>query len=250
MTVRIINADVMDGLRQLPDESVHCVVTDPPYGETSLKWDRAPEGWLQAVRRVLRKDGSAWVFGSLKAHLATDFTGWQIAQDTIWEKHNGSNSFKDRFRRVHEIAVHLYRNDAKWSEVYNNPLFTNDARAKVVRRKKRPPQWGDIGAHSYRSEDGGPRLARSVMFYPSCHGYADHETQKPIAILQPLIEVSCPPGGIVLDPFIGSGSTALAAVEMGRHCIGIEIDPDYAAMAESRIGRDRGGLLDMMETTS
>lgn len=247
MSVRIIRGDVLEGLAQLPDESVHCVVTDPPYGETSLEWDRAPVGWLQEVRRVLRRDGSAWIYGSLKSHLATDFSGWTIAQDVVWEKHNGSNSFSDRFRRVHKIAVHAYRDDAKWTEVYNKPLMTNDARAKVVRRKQRPPQWGNIGEHSYRSEDGGPRLARSVMFAPSCHGYAEHPTQKPLAVIMPLIEVSCPPDGVVLDPFCGSGTTLLAARELGRSAIGIEIKPGYADVAERRV-RDRGGLLDLMET--
>lgn len=238
MAVRILNCDVMDGLRQLEDESVHCVVTDPPYGETSLAWDRAPQGWLQALRRVLRKDGSAWIFGSLKSHIATDWTGWRIAQDVVWEKHNGSSSAADRFRRVHEIAVHIYREDAQWGQVYNKPLMTNDAREKQVRRKKRPPHWGNIGAASYRSEDGGPRHARSVMCVPSCHGYAEHPTQKPLAILTPLIQVSCPPGGLVLDPFIGSGSTALAAIECGCSCIGFEISEDYAAIADSRLNGD------------
>lgn len=238
MTVRIINADVMEGLAQLPDESVHCVVTDPPYGETSLAWDSAPSGWLRAVRRVLRKDGTVWVFGTLKAHLAADFTGWKVAQDVIWEKHNGSNCFADRFRRGHEQAVQLYRSDAKWANVYKSPLFTNDARARVVRRKKRPPQWGNIGGAHYVSEDGGPRLMRSVMFYRSCHGEAEHPTQKPVAVMAPLIEYSCPPGGVVLDPFIGSGTTAQAAVQLGRSCIGIEINPEYAAMARNPVGSD------------
>lgn len=244
--IQILTCDVMDGLRSLADESVHCVVTDPPYGETSLEWDRAPRGWLQEVRRVLRRDGSAWIFGSLKSHLATDWTGWTIAQDVIWEKHNGSNMSADRLRRVHEIAVHVYRSDAKWTEIYNRPLYTNDARARVVRRKQRPPQWGDIGAASYRSEDGGPRLMRSVMFYRSCHGSAEHPTQKPVAVVMPLIEMSCPAGGVVLDPFIGSGTTALAARELGRTCIGFEINPDFAAIAERRVA-NRGGLLDAME---
>jgi site-specific DNA-methyltransferase (adenine-specific) len=249
MTVRIINADVMDGLKSIDDESIDCVVTDPPYGETSLEWDKLNNDWLQEVRRVLKRTGSAWVFGSLRSHLATKFAGWTVAQDVVWEKHNGSNSFSDRFRRVHEIAVHIYRDDAKWSEVYNRPLFTNDARAKVVRRKRRPPQWGEIGEAVYRSEDGGPRLARSVMFAPSCHGYAEHPTQKPLSIVMPLIEISCPVGGVVLDPFVGSGTTALAARELGRSAIGIEISAAYAAIAERRV-RERGGLLDIMQGQS
>lgn len=236
MSVRIINADVMVGLAELADESVDCIVTDPPYGETSLEWDIVPAKWLTECRRVLKRTGSMWVFGSLRSHMTADMDGWQLAQDVVWEKHNGSNSFADRFRRVHEIAAHFYRSDAKWSEVYKMPLFTNDARARVVRRKKRPPQWGELGESSYRSEDGGPRLMRSVMFYRSMHGQADHPTQKPVAVMAPLIEYSCPPGGTVLDPFIGSGTTAQAALQLGMSCIGIEINPTYAEMARNPVG--------------
>lgn len=238
MAVRIINADVMVGLKELADESVDCIVTDPPYGETSLAWDTVPAGWMAECRRVLKRQGSMWVFGSLRSHCTADFAGWQIAQDVVWEKHNGSNSFSDRFRRVHEIALQLYRSDAKWTDVYKKPLFTNDARARVVRRKKRPPQWGEIGESSYRSEDGGPRLMRSVMYYRSCHGEADHPTQKPEAVFAPLIEYSCPPGGIVLDPFIGSGTAARAALQLGMSCIGIEIDPAFASMASNPVAPD------------
>lgn len=238
MSVRIICADAMAGLAELGDESVDCIVTDPPYGETSLAWDRAPDGWPRECRRVLKKTGTMWVFGSLRSLMSSDFDGWQMCQDIIWEKHNGSNAFADRFRRVHELAVQFYRSDAKWTEVYKKPLYTNDARARVVRRKGRPPQWGEMGDGFYRSVDGGPRLMRSVMFYRSMHGEADHPTQKPVAVMAPLIEYSCPPGGTVLDPFIGSGTTAHAALQLGMSCIGIEISPEYAAMARNPVGPD------------
>jgi site-specific DNA-methyltransferase (adenine-specific) len=236
VTVRILNCDVMDGLAQLADESVDCVVTDPPYGDTSLEWDRLHTAWLPEIRRVLKRTGSMWVFGSLKSHMASDYTGWRLAQDVIWEKHNGSNSFADRFRRVHEIAVQFYRSDAAWSDVYKKPIYVEGARARAVTRSKnRTQHWGAIGQSKYVSVDGGPLLMRSVMFHKSCHGEAAHPTQKPVAVMAPLIEYSCPPGGMVLDPFIGSGTTAQAAVQLGMSCIGIEINPEYAAMARNPV---------------
>lgn len=239
MSIRILNCDVMDGLAQLDDESIDCVVTDPPYGETSLAWDTMHDLWLSEIRRVLKRTGSMWVFGSLRSHMASDYTGWNMAQDVIWEKHNGSNSFADRFRRVHEIAAQFYRSDAKWAEVYKKPLFVDGARARAVTRtKNRTQHWGSIGESKYVSVDGGPLLMRSVMFHRSCHGEADHPTQKPVAVMTPLIEYSCPPGGLVLDPFIGSGTTAQAAAQLGMSCIGIEINPDYAAMARNQVGPD------------
>lgn len=239
MTVRIINADVMDGLAQLADESVDCVATDPPYGETSLEWDRMHVRWLSEIRRVLKRTGSMWVFGSLRSHMASDYSGWRLAQDVIWEKHNGSNSANDRFRRVHEIAAHFYRDDTRWEDVYRKPLYVGGARARaVIRSKNRTQHWGAIGESKYVSVDGGPLLMRSVMFHRSCHGEAVHPTQKPVAVMTPLIEYSCPPGGVVLDPFIGSGTTGQAALQLGMSCIGIDVNPEYAAMARNPVAPD------------
>jgi len=242
MSVRIITGDALTALRLLPDESVHCVVTDPPYAQTSLAWDRWPTGWLEQVRRVLQPSGSMWVFGNLRMFMdrVSEFDEWALAQDVIWEKHNGSNPFADRFRRVHEQAAHFYRSDSRWSAVYKNPLFTNDATARAVRRKNRPQQWGHIEASSYQSEDGGQRMMRSVLFCRSDHGTAEHPTQKPLATVLPLIEYSCPPGGTVLDPFLGSGTVGIACQRLTRDCIGIEINPEYAEIARRRIESDAG----------
>jgi site-specific DNA-methyltransferase (adenine-specific) len=233
--VQLYLGDCRQIMQDLPD--VDCVVTDPPYGVTSLKWDRVVEGWAQ--RLPIRKTCSVWVFGSLRFFLADrEFDGlWRFAQEIVWEKHNGSNFHADRFRRVHELAAQFYPAAAPWESIYKNPQFTMDATARTVRRKGRPPHTGHIEASAYASEDGGPRLQRSVLRVRSCHGSAVHETQKPTGILRPLIEYSCPPGGVVLDPFIGSGSTAVAAREVGRRCIGIEIDEARLEMAAQRLAQ-------------
>lgn len=238
MTVRIITGDCREELAKLPAESVDMVLADPPYGETSLKWDKRVDGWLDELRQVMKPSASLWCFGSLRSFMACDFSGWSLAQDIVWEKHNGSGNHKDRFRRVHEAAAQFYPSDAPWEMIYKNPIYTNDATARTVRRKQRPPHWGVIGPSSYASEDGGPRLMRSVFYARSCHGDAVHPTQKPVAILQPLVEYSCPPGGIVLDPMAGSGSTGIAAKSLGRNAILIELIPEYADLARRRIADD------------
>lgn len=195
------------------------VVTDPPYNETSLQWDRWPRGWpalAASLAPVL------WCFGSFRMFWETrdEFAGWSLAQDLVWEKQNGSNSSNDRFRRVHEVAVQFYR--GLWSEVYRKPIYTADATKKTVRRKMRPPQWGEIGGHLYTSVDGGPKLQTSVIYAANCHGYAVNETQKPEAIVRPLVEYSVPPGGIVVDLFAGSGTTLAVAKQLGLQAVGIE----------------------------
>lgn len=193
-------------------------LADPPYGQTSLAWDQWPLEWPQQVPTA-----SLWCFGSLRMFMihASEFASWQLSQDVIWEKHNGSNLHADRFRRVHEQAAHFYR--GAWNDIYKSPIKTADATARTIKRKTFPPHTGHIKNASFVSH-GGPRLQRSVIKVHSTHGYAEHPTQKPIGILTPLIEYSCPIGGTVLVPFAGSGSELRAAKDCGRRAIGIEID--------------------------
>lgn len=241
MTVQILKGDCRDLLQGLPPETFDCAIVDPPYGETSLGWDRWVKDWPTLVRRVLKPTGSMWVFGSTRMFLdrALEFADWQLSHDIVWEKHNGTGLFNDRFRRVHENALHFYRSDAKWADVYKAPQFTNDARARVVRKKGRPAQWiGATGETVYRSEDGGPRLMRSVQFVRSEHGSALHPTQKPLALVEPLLLYACPRGGHVLDPFAGSGTVGVLARRHGMDCTLVEADPEYWPVIENRLEND------------
>lgn len=222
-----------DCLEILPELSrVDAVVADPPYGDTSLDWDVPVAGWLGKLPSDV-----LWCFGSMRFWMenGSSFTGWRQAQDLVWEKHNGSSFHADRFKRVHELIVQWYR--GQWADLYKSPPVTMDATQRTVRRKQRPPHMGDIDTGHYTSEDGGPRLMRSVIPVRSCHGHAVHPTQKPLGILRPLIEFSVPPGGVVLDPFSGSGSTLLAAMEMGRRAIGIEISEAYCKETVKRLAQ-------------
>jgi len=168
------------------------------------------------------------------AHI-DEFSGWQMSQDVIWKKHNGSNFHADRFRRIHEHALHFYR--GQWADVYKSVQVTMDATKRTVRTKSRPTHTGHIDATPYESKDGGPRMMTSVIEARSCHGYAVHPTQKPVAFLGPLIEYSCPEGGIVLDPFMGGGSTLVSARDLGRKAVGIEANEEYCEAAVKRLSQ-------------
>lgn len=211
------------------------ILTDPPYGDTSLSWDAQVDRW-----ELFFEAPQLWCFGSMRFWLGAGATllreGWKFAQDIVWEKHNGSSFHADRFKRVHEHALHFYRGE--WSSLYRDVPTTPDARKRSVRRKEQPPHTGEISASSYSSEAGGPRIMRSVLQVRSCHGYAQHPTQKPTALLEHLIRSSCPPDGLVLDPFTGSGSTLIAARSLGRRAIGIEIEEKYAEIAAQRLSQD------------
>jgi site-specific DNA-methyltransferase (adenine-specific) len=226
-----------DVLPTLEAGCVDLVLTDPPYGETSLEWDVRVAGWLPLLPSLMTPSASLWCFGSLRFFMeeSASFVGWNHAQEIVWEKHNGSIFHADRFRRVHELVVHLYPDGTRWGDVYKRPQTTPDVVKHQMRRKARPTHSGDIGAATYVSEDGGPRLMRSVLQVRSCHGYAQHPTQKPIGIVTPLVEYSCPVGGLILDPFMGSGTTLRAAMDLGRRAIGIEREERYCEIAAKRL---------------
>lgn len=241
MSVTVLTGDCR---RVMPDHGpFDLIVADPPYGDTSLDWDEICAGWEQVALDCLKPSGSLWVFGSMRYFLTQGMpNGFKYAQDVVWEKHNGSGLLADRFKRVHEHVVHFYRADAPWADVYNVPQTTPDAVARTVRRKRRPQHWGGVSEGHYVSQDGGPRLMRSVLPFRSMHGKAIHPTEKPSALIEVLVRTSCPPGGVVGDFFAGSGAGGEACSYAGRRYVGCEIDPVMAEKARGRLA----GLLPMV----
>lgn len=223
-----------------------CAVVDPPYGETSLTWDRWPGEW---PARVAALTSSMWCFGSLRMfgdHWPEFLrSGWKLSHDAVgefeidtavWEKHNGTGFAADRLRKVHELAGHWYR--GPWSSIYHDPprepaVFERGG--AVVISPAQPTHTSGVGTNHWK--DDGTRLARSVRRAASIRrGW--HPTEKPVEILVPLIEYACPPGGTVLDPFAGSGSTGEAARLTGRRAVLVEAHEPYCEAIARRLSQD------------
>jgi site-specific DNA-methyltransferase (adenine-specific) len=227
------------------------IVADPPYGETSLAWDRWPDGWLAVAAQHAN---SLWCFGSMRMFgqhwIEYSAGGWKLSQDIIgrdetgapvygdvhmvWEKQNGSGPASDRFRRVHEHATHWYR--GLWRDQHHDTPrvpFTGIDRSGKVKRKGGFVHTGAIGGHAYTTRD--TRLMRSVLQVRNMNGAAIHPDEKPVDLLTPMIAYACPHGGLVVDPFAGSGSTLDAARQSGRRAIGIEGHEPYAERAARRL---------------
>src|SRR5215471_15828132 len=133
-----------DALELLPKLGVRpdLIVADPPYGETSLAWDRWPVNWPSLLIDYTRAR-SMWCFGSMRMFLyrRDDFAGWRLSQDVVWEKHNGSGFAADRFKRVHEHALHWYRGD--WASIYHEtPREPGGNGSKHVRPRGLTPHTG------------------------------------------------------------------------------------------------------------
>lgn len=207
---------------------VQCCITDPPYGETSLEWDRWPKGWPDLI-----PSDSLWCFGSFRMFTAhwPEFDGWKLAQEIVWEKHNGTGFDTDRFKRVHETVVQFYR--GKWKKVFKaTPVSISERKRGSALRSHQAPHRGDIGSTRYHY--GGTRITRSVIKAPSVRGGL-HPTQKPEMIIEHLVRYSPEPGATIFDPFMGSGSVGVVAKKNGRRFIGCDADLKWCQIAAQRL---------------
>ena len=242
---KIINGDSLKELKKIPSETFDLIFADPPYNlqlknELSRpdrskvkavddKWDKFESfksydeftiDWLTECRRILKKNGAIWIIGSYHnifrvGYIVQDLGFW-ILNDVIWNKNNPMPNFRGtRFTNAHETLIWASKNEkSKYTFNYQSLKCLND----------------DL-------------QMRSTWNLPICsgkerlksNGVKIHSTQKPESLLHRIVLASSNKNDFILDPFLGSGTTAVVSKKLGRNYFGIEKEKNYFDAANKRL---------------
>lgn len=198
VNINIYNMDCIKGMQELPKGSVDIIITDPPYGidYTNTKGvgiinDKRPYIWfLSEAYRVLRNNSACLVFCRWDVQQdfkrAMELAGFKVKNQIVWDKcSHGMGDTKGSFAPAHELII-----------------------------------FGVKGRYIF--PDKRPKDVIRVPKVPSNH--QQHPNEKPVELIKQLVEATTLPNEIVLDPFMGSGTTAVACENTGRRCLGYELD--------------------------
>ena len=244
---RLLTGNCIDILPELPEKSVKLIFADPPYNlqlkqelyrpnqtlvdgvddtwdqfSSFESYDEFTRQWLSACRRVLADDGTIWVIGSYHnifrvGKIMMDLGYW-ILNDVQWHKTNPMPNFR-------------------------GVRFTNATETLIWAKKSEKQKKYTFNHQDMKQFNNGKQLT-SVWQIPLCtgkerikdeHGKKAHSTQKPEALLERVILASSNEGDLILDPFLGSGTTCAVAQKLNRRSIGIEQEPRYVEIAEKRL---------------
>ena len=259
---QILLGDCIEVMRGIPDASIDAVFADPPYNlqlgsktlyrpedqtaaravrdswdsfDSPQQYDEFTRAWLHECKRVLKPNGAMWTIGSyhniFRVGSMLQDMGFWILNDIVWVKTNPMPNFRGtRFTNAHETLI--------WATPTKTGKYTfnYETMKKLNGGKQMRSDWDInicLGEERLKDENG-----KSL-----------HNTQKPLDLLHRVILSSTKPGDIILDPFMGSGTTAAAALELGRRFIGIEREESYVHAARNRIANVRPINLSDIEVT-
>ena len=242
---KIVNGDSLKELKKIPDETFDLIFADPPYNlqlknelsrpdqskvsavndkwdqfENFRKYDEFTSEWLSECKRVLKKNGAIWVIGSYHNIFRVGYTiqnlGFWILNDVIWNKNNPMPNFRGtRFTNAHETLIWASKSEkSKYTFNYQSLKCLND---DLQMRSN----WNlPICSGTERLKKNGKKI---------------HSTQKPEALLHRILLATTNKNDLVLDPFLGSGTTAAVAKKLGRKYYGIEKEKTYFKAVEQRL---------------
>jgi site-specific DNA-methyltransferase (adenine-specific) len=241
---RLYHGDRLELMQSLPAGSFDCIWTDPPYflsndGTTCVSgkrtsvnkgdWDRSNghsvdhqfnAEWLASCARLLKPAGTIWVSGTLHVYLSVGIAmqeaGLRILNDIIWEKPNPPPNLGCRcFTHATELLLWATKAPKGGKEKYTFNY-------KEMREENGGKQMKNV----WRLKAPGAREKE----------FGKHPTQKPLELIERCLRASTEPGDHIFDPFSGSGSTGVAALNLGRRFTGCELERKYVTLAKKRLG--------------
>lgn len=247
----IHHTDLLTLCSALPSQSVDMILCDLPYGTTACHWDSIIplEPMWQQFKRVIKPRGAIVLTASQPFTTRLIASNYEMFKyEWIWEKGSATNFLNAWLMplKAHEnILVFSHGTTANKSNrlmnYYPQKDYSKGGWKKIQRTDPRTGAW-DMGnrtpmpVNTIRENDG--RLPRSVFRVREDSDYQNvHPTQKPVALLEYLIRTYTQLGEVVLDPCIGSGTTAVAARQTGRHFIGGDITLEYVDIARARLAK-------------
>lgn len=245
---KTIHGDALSLLSQLPAQMADLIIVDPPYNLSKnfngfqfkaisesqyLEYLRS---WFPQLCKLLKPNGSLYLCGDWKSTSALQ----QVMEENLtvmnritWQREKGRGASKNWKNGMEDI----------WYGVIdkNNYYFDIES-VKQKRRVLAPYREKGVPKDWVEGEEGKFRLTCPSNFwdditipYWSMPENTDHPTQKPEKLIAKLILASCPPDGLVFDPFLGSGTTSVVAKKLGRKYLGIEMNEEYCLWAEKRL---------------
>ena len=263
MLNQIFNEDCLEGMKRIPDGSIDCIITDPPYWTTACKWDSVipfDKMWEQ-LKRIIKPNGAIVLFWSEPFSSALRMSNIkQYKYDWIWEKQYWTNFMQKWVPiRYHEIISVFYNRQPIFNEQRKKVIELDeiikmdkyrlltffeereyDSYAKIDRRKNinnpNKSEWTHLwDIQVVRKKDDGYRKPKSILKINWSKNNNVHPTQKPVALIEYLIRTYTNEWETILDFTMGSGTTAIACINTNRNYIGFELDKWYCDIAQERI---------------
>jgi len=237
--IKLIHGDCLKKLKDIETQSIDLILTDPPYGTTQCKWDSIIpfEPLWKELKRIIKDNGCIALFAQDKFTANLIYSNIKEHKyNLIWNKYltSGYLNANRMPLRVHEDIVIFYNKQPTYNpqKSIGNKNHNRGSNDKPITNKA-------YGKHFLidNSEDlGNLKHPKSILNFEAIHpSKKKHTSEKPVALLEYLTKTYTNEKDTVLDFTMGSGSTGVAAKNLNRDFIGIELDPSYFKIAEDRI---------------
>jgi len=239
--IKLIQADSLKYLDEIEAESIDVIIADPPYFLSSDgvsnsggkmvsvnkgEWDKSlsvedkhkyNRDWIRKCRRILTKNGTIWISGTFhniySIGMALEQEGYKILNNITWQKSNPPPNLSTRyFTHSTETILWARKNDKDARHYFNYDLMK-----EINHNKQMKDVW------------------KGSLTKPSEKTFGKHPTQKPEYLAERIILASTQEGDLILDPFVGSGTSAVVSKKLNRRCIGIDLEEEYLDIAARRL---------------